>query len=412
VNEVNESPVLIVGAGIGGVALVRALARVGIPCRVYERAPALREVGSGLGVTPNAVRALEHLGLGEQVREIGAPFEAAEFSNDAGRTLGRTRIRDIDPEAAGRTFVMHRAELHRALLDGVPDGIVHPDAECVGFADDGAGVTLRQRDGAEVRGRALVGADGLHSVVRRQLHGQRPTRYSGQTCYRGIAAMPPPHPGVLREVQGRGLRCGICPLDDARVYWWAAVNAPEGESDDPAGRRERVLETFAGWPFGFPEMVRRTPADAILRNDLVDRGPNARWGRGRVTLLGDAAHPMLPNLGQGACTAIEDAVVLARHLATEPDVRAALRGYERERHRRTTRVVRDSWIFGVLAKWESPLAVRLRELTLRLTPDPVLWRRARFYMGYDTGPLPAAAAPPDGGGDAPAGEARAASGIP
>ncbi len=384
-------PVLICGAGIGGAALARALSRVGIPCRLFERAPVLHEVGSGLGVTMNGVRALGHIGLDERVREIGAPIEHAEFSSRTGRSLSRTSMRDVAPGAAESNFVMHRADLHGALLDALPGGIVSTGAEGLGFDEGSEGVILHLKGGLEVHGSMLVGADGLHSAVRRQLHGPEPLRYSGQTCYRGIARMPPVIPGVLREVQGRGRRVGICPLDRERIYWWAAINAPEDSRDDPLQRRARILEDFAGWPFDFPEMVRRTPVDAILRNDLVDRGPRSRWGRDRVTLLGDAAHPMLPNLGQGACTAIEDAVVLARCLAVHAeDRRKGLRAYEREREQRTSAVIRDSWIFGVAARWERAGAVRIRELALRLTPGSLQRRQMRFYMEYDTGPLPVA----------------------
>jgi len=324
-----SQPVLISGAGIGGLALARGLHVAGVPFRVYERAPTLGEVGSGLGLTMNAMRTLDTLGVGERIRAGGMPFDIGGFASHTGRLLGQMDIEEIAPGARGNNFVVHRADLHRAILDSLPEDSVVTAREVSRFEEAAGGVVLHFTEGAPVQGAALVAADGLHSPIRRQLHGDDPLRYSGQTCYRGVAPVPPPEPGVLREVQGPGRRVGICPLDTGRVYWWAAVNAPAGAPDEPLRRRDDVLEAFAGWPYAFPDLAAATPADGILRNDLVDRGPKPRGGRGRVTLLGDAAHPMLPNLGQGACSAIEDAVVLARALATHAEPDAALRAYER-----------------------------------------------------------------------------------
>jgi 2-polyprenyl-6-methoxyphenol hydroxylase-like FAD-dependent oxidoreductase len=385
-----KQPVLVSGAGIGGLALAQALNLTGVPFRVFERAPELGEVGSGLGLMMNALRALDALGVGERVRAGGMSFETAEIASYRGHALGGMDVTELDPGARGNNFVAHRADLHRALLKALPEGSVVTGREAVRFEEDGEGVALHFSGGETVRGTVLVGADGLNSPVRRQLHGDDALRYSGQTCYRGIAHVPPPEPGMLREVQGPGRRVGICPLDAGRVYWWAAVNAPEAEPDDPLRRRDDVLDAFEGWPFEFPELVGATAPEGILRNDLVDRGARPRWGRGRVTLLGDAAHPMLPNLGQGASSAIEDAVVLARALATHTRSEDALRAYERQRTARAARLIRDSWQFGIPVRWAHPLAVRLRELALRATPKPVLVRRFRVYTTYDPGSLPAA----------------------
>ena len=381
-------PVLISGAGIGGVALARGLLRVGIPCRVFERAPELCEVGAGVALSLNGVYALRHLGAGDGIPASAVPIRVGEMSSWRGASLGRLDIAELVPGAEALHYVLHRADLHRALAADLPPGVVTTGAEAAAFDDSGDEVRLTFKDGRSETGSLLVGADGIHSVVRRQLHGQEPLRYSGQTCYRGIAEMSPPMPGLLREVQGPGRRAGICPIDAGRVYWWAAINAPAAAADDPLRRRGDLLRDFDGWPFDLPEMIRRTPADGILRNDLVDRGPSPRWGRDRVTLLGDAAHPMLPNLGQGACTALEDAVVLSRSLATAANVVAALRSYEAERHDRTAKLIAGSWAFGVPVRWRNPVAVRAREVVLRMMPAALLRRQVRFYTDFDVGPLP------------------------
>ena len=144
------------------------------------------------------------------------------------------------------------------------------------------------------------------------------------------------------------------------------------------------MARYAGWPFDIPEAIAATPADTILRNDLVDREPLRQWSRGRVTLLGDAGHPMQPNLGQGACTAIEDAYAISRALSRyEPHLAQALQAYEKSRKPRTTEIVNESWRFGIPVRWSHPLAMRAREITMRLVPRGVMKAKFRRYLGYD-----------------------------
>ena len=381
--------VLVVGGGIGGLAAALALHRTGFRVRVVERAPELREVGAGLGLWANAVRALDHLGLGGEIRRMGIPFRRIEGCSSSGRLLTRLdadRLLD-DPRAA--SYIVHRADLQGILQRALPAELMQSGAECTGVEQTPASAVARFRGLPSMEAAIVVGADGFHSAVRRALWGETPVRYSGQTCYRGVARLTPDEPHTLREIQGAGQRGSVCTLSEGRVYWWAAVNAPHGEADDPGRRRDELLRRFAGWPFQLPQAIAASEGE-ILRNDLVDRPPLKRWSRGRVTLLGDAAHPMLPNLGQGACTAIEDGLVLARSLAAHGPTPLALRAYEGERIRRTTAISTQSWLFGVPARWTSGPAVALRERLIRWTPDAVMERQIREHVGYDAGPLPPA----------------------
>ncbi|GIV98105.1 MAG: monooxygenase [Herpetosiphonaceae bacterium] len=387
----NEETILIIGGGIGGVAAALALSSVGFPVRVFERAPQLREVGAGLALWSNAMRVLDQLGVGERIRQIAMPLRYAEVCTWGGSVLSRVGIEQVIGQGAAN-YVMHRAELHAAIAERLPAGVIETGAECVSFEQSGVGVIAHFKGREPARGSLLIGADGIHSVVRAALWGADRVRYSGQTCYRGIALMAPPDPYIIREVWGPGRRAGICPLDERRVYWWLALNAPAGERDDPARRRDFLLEQFSGWPFALPQLIAATNGD-ILRNDLIDRRPLQRWSSGRVTLLGDAAHPMLPNLGQGACTAIEDALVLARSIARYGPTAEALRRYEHERIGRTTRIVRQSWRMGGPVRWRNPLALRLREMLVRAIPAPILAQQLREQIGFDVGPLRQANAP-------------------
>ena len=390
----DEEIVIIIGAGIGGLALAAACERTGLAYRVIERAPALREVGAGLGLWASAIRALRTLGVDTSFGPSAAEIVIGEVCSWRGQVLSRTDMGQHARELGAPSLVVHRAELHAAIAARVDPARVRLGASLRSLTQDDAGVTAELDTGERLRGRVLIGADGLHSLVRAHLFGASPPRYAGETCYRGVADIAPPELQTLREIQGPGQRCAVCVLGERRVYWWAAMPAPEGERDDPDQRRDLLLHRYAGWPFGIVEALTATAPDAVLRNDLHDRPPLPRWSSGRISLLGDAAHPTTPNLGQGACMAIEDAVVLARELGRPGRLRepaAALLAYEAERRERTGRLVELSRRFGALGQWRHPALVWLRESLLRVTPPALLARTIRDQIGYDAGPLPPAA---------------------
>ena len=235
--------------------------------------------------------------------------------------------------------------------------------------------------GGSLRAEARVGADGIHSAVRAQVLGDGPPRYAGYTAWRAVVALDAT--GMLQEdlpvgeLWGPGTVAGLVPLADGRLYWFGTRPAPAGEQDTHERRKREVLERFAGWHPAVGRVVEATPAEAILRHDILDRPPRRGWSCGRITLLGDAAHPMTPHLGQGACQALEDAVVLADRLADAAgaaDVPRALAGYEAVRYRRTAPLVRRSRLVGRVAQLRSPALRRLRDAAMVRVPTPVLLR--------------------------------------
>jgi 2-polyprenyl-6-methoxyphenol hydroxylase-like FAD-dependent oxidoreductase len=170
------------------------------------------------------------------------------------------------------------------------------------------------------------------------------------------------------EYWGRGARFGLVPLSQSRYYWFATRNAREGEQEDQAGRKHEVYSLFAHWYDSIPAIIKATPENAILRNDIYDRPPLSHWTRGCVTLVGDAAHPMTPNLGQGACQALEDALVLAHCLEQTTNVNVALQLYQARRIPHTTHIVKRSWSLGRVGQWHNPLACKLRDTSLKWMP--------------------------------------------
>jgi 2-polyprenyl-6-methoxyphenol hydroxylase-like FAD-dependent oxidoreductase len=376
---------IVVGGGIGGLTAALALGRAGVEVAVFERAPELREIGAGISLWANATRALKGLGVYEEVRAAGAAEIGGELRSWHGEMISKIPAEDLKERFGEANLAVHRADLQGALFSSLPSGTVRLGAEFTGFEQDEEGVLARFADGSEERGDLLVGADGIHSSVRAQLFGQSEPRYAGYTAWRGIAgagdgSLPE---GVGLNLWGRGSEFGLVGIGRGRFYWFATKNAPEGEAEGAAGRKREVLDLLAGSYEPATAAVAATAEPEILRNDIYDREPIGRWGVGRATLLGDAAHPMTPNLGQGACQAIEDAVVLARCLGRGDGIPGSLRLYEERRVRRTTTVVRRSRLVGRVTQFENPLLCRLRDALAKRTSARAQLRQYEEIVRYE-----------------------------
>jgi 2-polyprenyl-6-methoxyphenol hydroxylase-like FAD-dependent oxidoreductase len=375
---------VIVGGGIGGLTAALALRRVGWNPVVFERAPELREVGAGITLWSNAVKVLRQLGVAEKVEELATPLRKSEVRRWDGKLLTDLDLGQLSDRAGAPTIGVHRADLQRALADAVGPESLTLGAPCVGFRQDANGIFVRLSDGREEKGDLLIGADGLRSVVRSQLLGPEKPRYAGYTAWRGVAVADRPEvpTGATLLALGRGSQVGYLPIGGGRTYWFATANVPEGWTDTASRTKSVLVEFFADWYPPIPGVIAATEESAILRNDIHDRPPVRTWGTGRVTLLGDAAHPTTPNLGQGGCMAIEDAPVLARCLAEATDIPAALREYERLRYERTAMVTRASWRLGKLFALEGLLSCWLRDTAIAAFPAMAA-RRTERLIDYE-----------------------------
>ena len=377
---------IVVGGGIGGLAAAVALGHVGVEALVFERADELREIGAGLGLYPNAMKALRKLGLHEAVLEAGRPLRpSGQIRSWRGEVLAEVSTAVMEERFGDVTVGIHRARLQQALLEALEEagGEVRLGAAFVAFGQGERGVTARFAEGREERGDLLVGADGLRSAVREQLLGDGPPRYAGYSAWRGLVGRAEEYlEGKAGfEVIGCGSRFGLVALGGGAAYWFATKNAPRPEKAEPAEHRAELLSRFGGWHEPIPSVIRATEDADLYFDGLYHREPVARWGRGRVTLLGDAAHPMTPDLGQGAAQAIEDAVVLARSLKEKGEPEAALRLYEDRRLARAAYVVRQSLRAGRIAQMENPLACRMRDAALKILPRRALVGAQLKQMG-------------------------------
>jgi 2-polyprenyl-6-methoxyphenol hydroxylase-like FAD-dependent oxidoreductase len=359
---------VVAGAGIGGLAAAVALAGRGWHVTVCEQAAALEPVGAGIGLAPNALRALDTIGAGDAVRARSALGGAGGVRRPDGRWLARVDLDDTTIELGDRVDVVRRAELLALLTDRLPAGSLHLGTAVRDVTPGGGADRPRLRtDAGELTADVVVAADGVRSVLREALFPDHPgARYAGYTAWRMIA------PAVDAEIVpaetwGRGTRFAIVPLADRQLYCYATADTPAGAR--AADEHAELLRRFGAWHDPIPAVLAATDPAAVLRNDIEElAAPLAAYHRGRVAVLGDAAHAMTPDLGQGGCMALEDAVVLAHLLgrAGAEGTPGALADYTAARHRRTQQVAARSRRVGRVAQLSSPSAVTLRDLGLRL----------------------------------------------
>jgi 2-polyprenyl-6-methoxyphenol hydroxylase-like FAD-dependent oxidoreductase len=371
---------IIIGAGIGGLATALALRKAGIDTEIYERTAAIHEVGAGISLWSNAIRALTHLGLGPALQSRSVAYTRTAILRSNGKPITDSSFAQVAQRLGPVVVVLHRADLVSLLSQPVQDAI-RLNHLCTGFEQQSNSVVARFSNGAEARGDILIGADGIRSSIRAQLHPNEPIRYSGYTAWRSITRF---DTTGLTESWGAGRRFGVVPMASGQVYWFATRNAPEGGTDLPGRSKQTLLELFGRFHPPIPALIDATEESTILRNDIVDREPLTAWGAGRVTLLGDAAHPMTPNLGQGGCQAIEDALVLARTLSKHSAPPDAFRAYETQRIARTTPIVLRSRQIGAVGQAERPVACRIRDFIFSLMPASLTVRQLEDLISFDT----------------------------
>jgi 2-polyprenyl-6-methoxyphenol hydroxylase-like FAD-dependent oxidoreductase len=368
--------IAIVGGGIGGLTVALALREFGFEAGVYEQAPALLDVGAAIAVWPNALRVLERLGLSDSIRAHAGEIQHIYWLDKRGFLINSV---SIPPSVA-----LHRADLQSTLLHAFETNRIHLDHSLVKYEQHDDKITATFANGHSIEADFLIGADGIHSDVRAQLLGNDQPLYRGYTVWRGISAAAPAsiRPATAIEIHGRGKRFGIGPVGGGRIGWWASANSPTQHSQTEDAQQE-LLQLFAGWYHPAVQLIEETPPHAILTTAAYDREPTGTWGNKRVTMLGDAIHPTTPNLGQGGCLAMEDAMVLARCFGEYGATEEALRKYEGCRSQRTAAITRYSRYYGMMGQSENPFIRLSKKSLLALAPEAVLQRLMHTVFDYD-----------------------------
>ncbi|MFF2194574.1 FAD-dependent monooxygenase [Streptomyces sp. NPDC058157] len=377
--QTDRRKALVLGAGIGGLTAAIALREAGLDVEVHERAGELRAAGSGLSVMSNAVGALNSLGVGIDLEKRGEALRSYQVKTATGRLIREFPFPEIIGRLGVPSVLITRADLQQSLLEAAEGIPIRLGAAATGFETDGVpggGVRLSFDDGSTAEGDVLIGADGFHSVVRRQLVGPEDSQDSGYVCWLAVVPFSHPRftPGSVTHFWGSGKRFGLVDMGGGRLYWWGTKNMPAELSRDWKGGKAEILHCYEGWADEVRQAVIATPEESIIAVPSRDRAFLERWGRGPVTLLGDAAHPMLTSLGQGSGMAIEDAVVLGRALRGASDLPRALRRYEDERRERTRGMVAASRGISTFEQSEDPIRRPVRDAYFRFMPGRRLTR--------------------------------------
>jgi salicylate hydroxylase len=386
--------IAVIGGGIGGLTAARALLRRGLEVHVYESSPELKEIGAGVALGPNAMKALRSLDLEDQVRAIGHQSGYQQLRTWKGRIISKT-----DPTVSARRFgasacTIHRADLLDVLAQSVPADIVSLSARCEAVTTSDHRAAARFTDGTEIEADVIVGADGIHSAVRASLFGPDAPQFTGKICYRSVipvADLPArrlePYEGLWLGPHGTIVNYGVRRGELINVVAHYEDATYQHESWIAECDREEILERYAKWHPSLREVFEA--GKLWYKWALYDRDPIPAWTKGRTTIVGDAAHPMLPYLGQGAGQAIEDGCVLAAaldKLAGDPS--AALQLYELSRQPRASRVVLTSRARGDDNHLVSPVAALSRDVRIairrRLRGD-VTGRGEGWIAEYDAG---------------------------
>jgi 2-polyprenyl-6-methoxyphenol hydroxylase-like FAD-dependent oxidoreductase len=360
--------ITIIGAGIAGLTTAIALNKAGFETEVFEAAPAIRPVGAGLGLAPNAMRALELLGLAEKINSLGRKLNTFRIVDRRDRPISVTG-RNIYNGKYSLTLSIHRHDLHRALLEELDDKNIFLNKKAVGLQRKDNKITLSFADGTNHTTNYLIIADGINSQLRNILASEAAVKYTGYTCWRAVIK----NPGIdvndtAREYWGTEGRFGIVPGAYDTVYWFACINAKEKKQ-----YRHFTVSDLQQAFKDFEPKVTALPAatcnEALIYDDIHDLEPLGRYAFDDILLVGDAAHATTPNMGQGACQAIEDAVVLMKEMQAHETPNSAFKAFEQKRLARTHYITKQSRSIGKLAQVDNRILASMRNFFLRLVPD-------------------------------------------
>lgn len=375
-------PVLI-GGGIGGLCTAIGLQQRDIQPQIYEQAKQLRPVGAGIGLGPNAMDILDRLGLAEKIQKQGSEIERVQIRNADDTVLLEHSPRENENGSDYPSICLHRSDLQKALVDDLNEDRINLGKECVGISQYEHGIAVQFSDGTTVDADVLIGADGIHSVVRNEIRPDISLRDSGQVAYRGIATvkLPKSIQSIGKEYWGEKKRFGFMSMGENKVYWFAVTGNPI-QTQDPVDQQSTLQSNFIDFPSPISTLITQTEPNEIIETAVCDFAPIDSWWDNKIVLLGDAAHAMTPNLGQGAGQAIEDAYVLAKCIDKYENQSKAFRHYEQTRLPTAKELVNQSWQLGKIAYLKNRYLRTIRDFIISNAPSSIVEKQ--FETVYST----------------------------
>lgn len=364
-----KNRILIIGGGIAGLTTALALQKMNLDFIVFEAVPEIKAVGAGISLAGNAMRALKKLGVDEEVKRKGHLISSMIIEDDKGKRISIMDAEKLSHEYGLDNVAIHRADLHQVLLNTIDSTKIITGKKAIDFNEDD-GITIFFDDGSKEQGSAAIIADGIHSGIRKKLLPEVSPRYSGYTCWRGVVENRWNIQHHAVETWGSKGRFGYVPIGNNKVYWFACKNAPIKDEMMSLFRISDLVDNFKSYTYPIPEMLRDTSDTDLIWSDIVDLKPISQYAHNRILLLGDAAHATTPNLGQGACMAMEDALFVAEEINRQPEnIVNAFKSFEQKRVPRAHYIVNTSFRLGKLAQWENPVLTKFRNMLFRLIPD-------------------------------------------
>ncbi len=377
---------IIIGAGIGGLTTAIALMQKGIDVTIYEQSREIHEVGAGIWIAPNGMKVFNALGFSQDILNAGKILEKIILADSNGKEISTIDGDKVKARHKFSTVAIHRATLQRILSSHVPADKIILNKKFVSYQQTDNSVSATFEDGFIAEADFLINADGIKSNARLQIHGHLHLRYSGQTCWRFVSDfdLPETARGNMYEIWSnkKGLRIGYSGINNKQIYVYITNFAQPGGRDNAQTIVDDLLNVCNEFPPIVREMILSTKGMGIIRNDLFDFKPLRTWTDRKMALIGDAAHATTPNLGQGACQAIEDAYVLAQKLSTYQDIETGLKSFEKTRIRKAAYITNTSWRFAQITNTSGFFKSLLMGI-LRMTPGSINYKQVDYIYSFD-----------------------------
>jgi len=372
----------IVGAGIGGLTTAIALQKKGLKTRIFEQAEEIKPVGAGIILANNAMQVYEKLGLGEEIKNSGHPISSMNITDAQLKSISNIDLKYFEAKYQVQNIAIHRGKLQQILVGQLDADGLNPGNELINVEKTGAEYVLKFKNGTTAKSKILLGADGLNSTVRNCLFSENTIRNAYQICWRGVTdfALPEKYQNEVYEAWGKGDRFGFVQIAPNKVYWFAVKSFKQNHDVFPIDTLDTHFERYAPM---VRNIIKETPVKTIHTSVISDLKPIKTWYKENVCLIGDAAHATTPNMGQGACQAIEDAYILSECLQ-KFEVSQAFAKYQKLRMLKAHQVVNISWTLGKVAHWKNPLAIQFRNRLMGMIPESINRKQSEKIFQLET----------------------------